>query len=62
MITIATLGKFWGQPGYGVKMPKPTGGNYAGGEWDRKLPVVVIDAVRERDEKISVIVIGVNDD
>jgi hypothetical protein len=61
MITIVTGGKFWPQPGYGMKWPPRGGGNYAGGMWDRRPPVIHIDAIKEEDQKICVIVTGIED-
>ena len=62
MVSLATMGKFWPQAGYELSWPKDGGSNYAGGVWERKLPVVIIDAIKEKDEKISVIITGVEDD
>ena len=61
-ISICTMGKFWPQPDGGLPWPVKAGTGYAGGVWERKQPVVVIDKVVERErEEISVIVTGVED-
>lgn len=60
-ISIATMGKFWPQPDGGLPWPIKGGTGYAGGFWDKKSPVVVIDSMKEEDEEICVIVTGVED-
>ena len=61
MVSLATLGKFWPQAGYGLAANKGIGGEGGGvtiTERERK-PVVVVDRLREKNEKITVTVIGV---
>lgn len=61
MITIATMGKFWPQPGYGLKWPPRGGGNYPAYIDEKKKPVIIVDAVRERNEKVSITITGISE-
>jgi hypothetical protein len=61
------MGKFWPQticettPSSTSTVVNYTGGTYAGGVWEKKKPVVVIDSVKEKNIKISVVITGVED-
>jgi hypothetical protein len=59
-VMIATMGKFWGQAGYGIRENRAAGVGTFVSEEKRK-PVVLIDRVRDEDEKIQVTVIGVKE-
>lgn len=65
MISIATMGKYWPQAGYGLGWNTVKGiGGEGGGYMEevKRKPVVVIDAVREKDIKIEVEVLEITDD
>ena len=61
MITIATMGKFWPQAGYGASWPKDGGSNYSGYAEQMKKPVVIVDRVRTSNEKITVEVTSIQE-
>lgn len=63
MISIATSGKFWPQPGGDLVCPGGGSGSYSSFLEEKKKPVVIIDNVwEEKAEKITVRVTGVSYD
>ncbi len=63
MISLATMGKFWPQAGWGTHENDGIGGTGGGGlEYIQiKKPIVVVDRIYERNEKITVKVMGVKE-
>ena len=61
-ISIATFGKFWPQAGFGIYESQGIGGAGGGSYIERKKkPIVLISKVNERDNKIKIEVISVDE-